>query len=146
MDATMLGKFYWVSSIGRGEGKGYGFQNFYYRGTSSAEKGEVRIYDDGNNGQILITKEGVMIGGAGKYALVELVVAQGGYVLQIENITQPHVSGAALITENIALYIPPEGVESLFVKMFLLDGAGLKKFEKIYDNGMVKTFELKSNE
>lgn len=144
IDPTMVGKFYWVSSIGRGEENVTVYPYFFYYGERTFQNEPARIYQDNVGQQIVVTQSNILMGYQGRVAPVELVVTSDGYVMQVPNATVPHISGAIVLGYDAAIFIPPNAVNMLFTKMYFLDGKGLDYFEKVYDNGYMKTFRLKS--
>jgi asparagine N-glycosylation enzyme membrane subunit Stt3 len=143
VDSSMLGKFYWISSIGLGEENGVNYAMFLYQGEFNTSNGLVRAYQDQSGVQILVTDKGVIIGRDGRFALIEMVATQNGYVSQVSNYTEPHLSGAVVLAQDVAVLIPPSISRALYTQMFLLDGVDLKEFDWVYDNGEIKMFSLK---
>ena len=143
VDNSMMGKMYWISSIGRGEENGTNYGVFSYRGVSNTTRGMVRSYQDEGGFQVLVTEKEVLVGRDGRYALIELVASPDGYFSQIKNYTEPHVSGSVVLSQDIAILVPPSLVDALYTRMFFLDGVGFKWLSESFDNGEIKIFNLK---
>ncbi len=147
MDSSMIGKFYWVSTLG-GNSTAYtlfgkaGEKDVTLQDGSSA-RATVYVSRSGaeqmmllhvNNTQlpILSTQRG--------QALVEDRILPNG-IVKNENPGLPVAKGGAYFGGDFALYAPPVAEKSLFTKLYFMYGAGTP-FELAFWNPYTKTYLL----
>ncbi len=150
--SDLIGKYYWLSFFGSydpktksGDGK-----SFVTLSAASQEPDGTIVY--GNGVVTLAVKDGKPVPIAnvqGKNALIRnLVVYQNGQPNILDfadgNSTQELVDGLLWVDPGFRNAIFMEGAvrDSLFTRMFFLNGAGLNKFTLVYQNPEIKVFKV----
>jgi asparagine N-glycosylation enzyme membrane subunit Stt3 len=143
--ADLIGKFYWLTFFGTGEGK-----NFLQLPISGQQNNNL-IYggiimlgqtQDGRVAAVVNAPEQ----GVRNAIISDVVVYQQGQeqIFTYKNATNI-IDGMLWVSPdyNFVIFMQKEIRDSIFTKMFFFEGKGLTRFEKVFSNPEVKIFKVK---
>ncbi len=153
MDYTLPGKYGAISKIASHETTVVGIMQLEQVGTS--QQGNNTIYEFGA-GQYRIwlpmTPSGAFAGtplflitDGARYsnkAYINDVCTTGG-IIRLGNET-PSIGGCVAPAPYGLFYVPEEAKNTIFTSLMFMDGAGLTGLKKVFDNGLIRIFDLKN--
>ena len=139
----LIGKYYWLSYFGTGQGRQYWILPYSGRDSSGN-----LVY---GNGLLKIVKKGEKLvpifnlpqQGIVNSVVQHLVLVYNGvpYELNYTNVTNS-VKGTVLLTGENAIYMDPQTSNCILTRLYFYNGYGLKHFKLVYANPEVKIFKV----
>ena len=142
--ADLIGKYYWMSYFGLGQGRNYyqmNFQNFDpNQGIITYAGGLSLVRQDDKWVPVMnLPQQGIR-----NLIVKEIVYFENGQKHYVFNETNA-IDGMVWVDPGygLAIYMDPIVRDSIFTKMFFFNGVGLKNFELVYSNPEIRLFKAK---
>ena len=139
----LIGKYYWLSYFGTGQGRQYWILPFTKRDSSGN-----LIYGNGVLTIALKKDKLIPIFNLPQQGIVNVVVQHlifnyQGHALSFNytNITRS-MKGTVFVTGPTAIYMDPQTANCMLTRLYFYNGAGLKHFKLVYNNAEVKIFKV----
>jgi len=142
--SDLIGKYYWLSYFGTGEGKN--FIQLPYRSADTDDQGNIKTVYYGD-GSVALTRSGEQFVPVyqGRYVIKQVVYFQNGQpnLFEFSNATNT-VDGLLWIDSSLqyVIFMEPTIRDSIFTRMFFFNGQGLTQFKLMYQNPEIKIYEL----
>jgi len=142
--ADLIGKYYWLSYFGTGTGKNYIQLPLSNYGMD--QQGNIAAYYYGGGAIAVVIKNNSYIPVLNNKVIArEIIYFQNGKMETRTFNTSETVEGTVWVDPSFqaAIYMESSVKNSVFTRLFFFDGAGLKNFQLVFNNGEVKIFKVK---
>ncbi len=148
VDASMVGKYAAMSKIANFGRKVEAYMTFVYKNAYRQNDKIALVYSAGpysvwvpvdNNGSL--AGKVLLVTPQGEAYIKYLCNSQNIFELETSN-DKPVVDGCVLISRRYLLYATKDMMESVFHKLWFMDGKGIDYLYKVFDNGEVKIYKV----
>ena len=153
MDYTLPGKYGAISTIATQRERPVGILQFQPSGSMQQDGMDVLQFSSGPY-RIWIPQNGSSVAGTPMFLIQQGdTFSQPNFINDICTNTgivvtgnrTPDIGGCVALSDIGVHYVPPEAEHNIFTSLMFMDGAGLP-VEKVFDNTLVKIFEIKWEE
>ncbi len=145
----LLQKFVWLSYFGTDVKLNYLILHKPAGGEYQQDGATLHVYPIDDNVMIVVSVEGeqmipYLYAGGSKQTIKELTFYRGNEMIKA-NYPEASIDGMVLVQPDMSLvvYMPAPLNDNIMTKSFFFRGAGLERFEKVFENQIIKLYKVK---